>query len=292
MEPEPQDKKRRRSFSFYLLFSMIVLVLCIVGFLTITDYLYTRDNFERESHLLEVQTEQNIRESLLYKDATANLFDDILNEKMKSGLVLLLEEYERAGRDPARMDLSRIQADLGTGYDIYVIDESGIIIQTTYTPELGTDFKTIPYFYEYLTRIRSQDGFFPDRVVREFKGAGKFRKYAYMPTPDHTYILELGFSGQDIIPMNPDVDDRRVIEQIAVVNPYIENVRVFDSLGRMTGNNTVPEEPALTYISEAIRTRSNVEIADPGHARIIRYVFIELKKDRYGSDTSRIVEIV
>ena len=87
MEPEPQDTKKIRSFSFYLLFSMIVLVLCIVGFLTINDYLYTRDNFERESHLLQVQTEQNIRESLLYKDATANLFDDILNEKMKSGLV-------------------------------------------------------------------------------------------------------------------------------------------------------------------------------------------------------------
>ena len=98
------------------------------------------------------------------------------------------------------MDLSRIRQELGTDYDIYIIDESGIIIQTTYAPELGMDFKTIPYFYDYLTRIRNQDGFFPDRMVREFKGAGKFRKYAYMPTPDHKYILELGLSGQNFMP--------------------------------------------------------------------------------------------
>ncbi|MFA5266435.1 MAG: HAMP domain-containing protein [Methanoregula sp.] len=291
MEPEPQDKKKKRSFSFYLLCSMIVLVLCIVGFLTITDYLYTRDNFDRESHLLEVQSEQNIREALLYKDSTANLFDDILNEKVKSGLVLLLNEYERTGHDPALMDLSRIRADLGTDYDIYIIDESGIIIQTTYAPELGMDFKTIPYFYDYLSRIRSQDGFFPDRIVRESRGAGIFRKFAYMPTPDHKYIIELGLSGQNFTLMNQDVDERGVLEQIAAVNPYIEHVRVFNSLGRKTDDNTIPEEPALIYISDAIRTRSNVEIADPDHARIVRYVFVDLKKDRYGSDTSRIVEI-
>ena len=291
MEPDQQDKKIKRSFSFYLLCSMIFLVLCTIGFLTINDYLYTRDNFDRESHLLQIQTEYNIREALLYKDATANLFDDILNEKMKSGLILLVNEYERAGRDPARMDISRIQADLGTDYDIYIIDEAGIITHTTYAPELKTDFKTIPYFYDYLNRIRTQDGFFPDRIVREIKGAGKFRKYAYMPTPDHKYIIELGLSGQNFPPINQEVDDRGVIEQIATVNPYIENVRVFNSLGRKTDDNTIPEDPALTYISQAIQTRSDVGIADPEHARIVRYVFVELKQDRYGSDTSRIVEI-
>jgi signal transduction histidine kinase len=291
MEQKPQDTKKIRSFSFYLLFSMVILILGIVGFLTINDYLYAKDNFDRESHLLQIQTEQNIREALLYKDATATIFDDILNDKMQSGLISLVEEYELAGHDPARMDLSRIRADLGTDYDIYIIDENGIIIQTTYSPELGTDFKTIPYFYDYLTKIRNQDGFFPDRVVREFKGAGKFRKYAYMPTPDHNYILELGLSGQNFAPVIQGADDRGMIEQIAAVNPYIENVRIYNSLGRKTDDNTIPEEPALTSISEAIRTRSDAEIADPAHARIIRYIIVDLKKDRYGSDTSRIVEI-
>jgi signal transduction histidine kinase len=291
MEQKPKDKKEIRSFSFYLMFSMIILILCIVGFLTINDYLFTKDNFDRESHLLQVQTEQNIRGALLYKDATVNIFDDVLNDRMKSGLESLVDEYERAGRDPARMNLSRIRSTLGTGYDIYIIDESGIIIYTTYDPELGTDFRTIPYFYNYLTKIRTQDGFFPDHVVRELKGSGKYRKYAYMPTPDHNYILELGLSGQDINPMSPDGDDRGMVERITAVNPYIEDVSVYNSMGRRTSDNTLPEESARVPLSDAIRTRSNIEVADPAHARIIRYVFVDMHDDRYGSDPSRIVEI-
>jgi HAMP domain-containing protein len=210
---------------------------------------------------------------------------------MNTGLISLVQEYERAGRDPALMNISRIRAELGSDYDVYIIDESGIIIQTTYGPELGMDFKTVPYFNEYLTKIRNQDGFFPDRIVREFKGAGKFRKYAYMPTPDHKYILELGLSGQNVVRVSPTADEQGTIAQIVAVNPYIESFRIFNSMGRKTDDNSVPGEPALTYLSDAIRTRADVEIADPRHSRTIRYIFVDLKTDRYGSDTSRIVEI-
>jgi signal transduction histidine kinase/HAMP domain-containing protein len=286
-----QDKMTKRSFSFYLLGSMIVLVLCIVGFLTINDYLYTKDNFDRESHLLQVQTEQNIQGSFFYKDATSSLFDNILNEKMKAGLLTLVKEYETAGADPALMNITRVRQELGPEYDVYVIDESGIIIRTTYGPELGMDFRSIPSFYQYLEKIRHQEGFFPDRIVREFKGAGKFRKYAYMPTPDHRYILELGLQGENLIPVSPAADEQGTIARITSVNPYIESFRVFNAVGRKTDDNTVPEEPALAAVSLAIRTRSNIEIPDPGHARIIRYVFVDLQKDQYGSDTSRVVEI-
>jgi HAMP domain-containing protein len=286
-----QETMIKRSFSFYLLCSMIVLVLCIVGFLTINDYLYTKNNFDRESHLLQVQTEQNIRGSFFYKDAMSRLFDNILNEKMKAGLLTLVKEYEMAGRDPAHMNISRVKQELGSDYDVYIIDESGIIIQTTYGPELGMDFKSIPSFYQYLAKIRNQEGFFPDRIVREFKGAGKFRKYAYMPTPDHRYILELGMQGENLMPVSPAADEQGTIAQITSVNPYIESFRVFNAVGRKTDDNTVPEEPALTHIFTAIRTRSNIEIPDPEHARIIRYIVVDLQKDQYGSDTSRIVEI-
>ena len=77
---------------------------------------------------------------------------------------------------------------------MYVINESGVIEFTSYEPELGLDFKKIPYFFAYLTRIRNSEGFFPDRIVQEQTGDGKIRKFAYMPTPDHRYVLELGFS--------------------------------------------------------------------------------------------------
>jgi signal transduction histidine kinase len=291
MIPDTQDRKTKPSFSLYLLASMILLILFIVGFLTVNDYLYTKDNFERESHLLQVQTEQNIRGSLSYKDATSTLFDNILNDKMEAGLRALVQEYERAGHDPALMDISRLQNELGPEYDVYIIDEDGIIIRTTYSPELGMDFRTVPSFYEYLTRIRNREGFFPDRIVREIQGDGRFRKYAYMPTPDHRYILELGLQGEILTMIAPLAEEHSTIARITAVNPYIEQFRVFNAVGRKTDDNTVPEEPALSAVKEAIRTRSDIEISDPGNDRIIRYIFVDLHNEQYGSDTSRVVEI-
>ena len=291
METLDKPPKKVRSFSFYLIFSMVILVLCIVGFLSVNDYLYTKQNYDREVHLLQVQTEQNIQGAMRLKDATWNIFDDSLNEKMNLGLSSVLLEYKRAGGDPAAMDLAAVKTELGSDYDIYIIDEKGVIIQTTYGPELGMDFKTIPYFFDYLTRIRAMDGFFPDRVVHELKGTGKFRKYAYMPTADHRYILELGLAGQYFDQVNQDLDDRGTIEQIVSVNPYVENFRIFNSMGRDIGDNRLPEEAVQAYLARAIKTRSDLEIADPAHARITRYIFVDMKSDKYGSDPSRIVEI-
>jgi len=52
---------------------------------------------------------------------------------------------------------------------------------------------TIPYFYEYLTKIWLTQGFYSDRVVQEAT-TGNLRKYAYMTTPDHQYVIELGLN--------------------------------------------------------------------------------------------------
>jgi HAMP domain-containing protein/signal transduction histidine kinase len=281
-----------RSFSFYLLFSMVILILCIVGFLTINDYIYTRQNYDREQHLLQVQTEQNIQGAMRLKDATWNIFDDSLNERMNTSMSSVLQEYLRAGGNPAAMDLAAVREQLGSDYDIYIIDENGVIIQTTYAPELGTDFRTIPYFFDYLTKIRNLSGFFPDRVVHELKGSGKFRKYAYMPTPDHRFILELGLAGQYFDQVSQDLDDRGTIEQIVSVNPYVENFRIFNSMGRSLEDNRLPEEPVQAYLSAVIANRSTLEVADPAHARDTRYIFVDMKNAKYGSDPSRIVEIV
>jgi two-component sensor histidine kinase/HAMP domain-containing protein len=172
-----------------------------------------------------------------------------------------------------------------------VINESGIIIKTTYAPELGLDFTQVPYFYEYLTKIRMSEGFFPDRIVRDQLGTGKFRKFAYMPTPDHRYILELGFKGETFDELSRQFDDHKNIERIVSVNPYVKQFTIFNSIGRRVDNNSLPEKYEHDSVEEVIKIRKNLEVPDPEHERIIRYIFVDLKVDKYGSDASRIIEI-
>jgi PAS domain-containing protein/uncharacterized protein (UPF0333 family) len=280
-----------RSFSFYLLLFMVILVISIVGFLTINDYLYTKNNFDSESQNLQVQTEGNVVAAMRLSDTAANILDNSMNGRMMQGLTEVNQEYTRAGGDPSRMDLDTIQKNLGEGYDIYVIDESGVIVKTTYAPELGEDFKTIPYFYRYLSKIRNSTGFFPDRVVHELLGAGQFRKYAYMPTADHRYVLELGLGGSSFDMINQKLDDYKNIHNIVSANPYAEQYTVFNTMGRRDDNNTLPDNQTEAYLMQVIKARQGLEISDPDHSLTTHFIFIDLKDDTYGSDPSRIVMI-
>ena len=291
MSLKDQAARKTRSFSSILLFYMIVLVLCIVGFMAVNNYLYTKNSFERESYLLQVQTEQNIIEAMRLKNNVWNFYDETLNDQMKEGLILALQEYNRSGRDPDRMDLTAVKTTLGANYDIYIIDESGVIIKTTYLPELGQDFKQVPYFYEYLTKIRNSEGFFADHIVRDKLGEGTLKKFAYLPTPDHRYILELGFAGDAFDELNVQLDDRSKIEKIVSVNPYVEHFTIYNTMGRQLDNNELPDESIKGYLNEVIKNRQTLEVSDPKNSRTIRYLFIDLKLDEYGSDSSRIVEL-
>ena len=283
--------RRVRSISISLLLSMILLIVCIVGFLSFNGYLYAKSNFERESTLLQAQTEQNIVEAMRLEEITWNVFDETLNDQMKDGLTAVLLEYNGTGGKIDKMDLVRVKNSLGKNYDIYVINESGVIIFTTYTPELGMDFRQVPYFYDYLTKIRQSEGFFPDRIIRDNLGAGVLRKFAYMPTPDHYYILELGLSGTIFDVINQQLDDKDNIQRIVSVNPYVEQFTIYNSMGRRIDNNSFPEKTVQGYISEVLKNRKTLEVQDPEHRRITRYLFVDLKVDKYGSDPSRIVVI-
>ena len=187
------------------------------------------------------------------------------------------------------MNLTGIKHELGDQFDVYIINESGIIEFTSYEPELGLDFKKVPYFFAYLTRIRNSEGFFPDRIVQEQTGGGKIRlrKFAYA-TPDHRYVLELGFA----IPSKRSISPVQTgEEQIASANPYIERVRIFNSRGKVADNTSeAVDEPTRITLEKVIQQRRDITVTLP-EPDILKYLFIDLKKEQYGSDTSRIVEI-
>ena len=90
--------QRMKSLSFSLLLPMILLIICIVGFISFNGYLYTKNNFERESSLLQAQTEQNIIEAMRLEEITWNVYDETLNDQMKNGLTSVLLEYNRTER--------------------------------------------------------------------------------------------------------------------------------------------------------------------------------------------------
>lgn len=284
--------QKNRSFSLVLLLYLILFLIVVVGCGFVANYFYVKNTFENNANQLQIQTEKNIVSSIRQEDESLNYFDASLNNLMKNGFVLFMAEYDRAGRDPSKMNLTDIQQKLGSQYTLYIINSDGIIEYTTYPKELGLDFRKVPYFFNYLTKIRLSEGFYPDRVVRDELGHGQYRKFAYMPSPDHKYIFELGFSMESPEANRQNLTMREYLLDTISGNPYIESIHLYDTNGMVYDEPDYhPDPESLARLNQVISARQTLEFADPKSSNISRYLFIDLKNLEYGADGSRIVEI-
>ena len=209
---------------------MLILVIFIVGFMTVYDYINLKNSIESEFTSFQNQSEISISEALRQDDLATTILDDQLNWQMENSFDPLFAEYNRSGKNPANMNLARVKEALGNEYDIYIINESGVIVYTTSPMEQGEDFHTIPYFFAYLTKIRLSQGFFADRVVRDIS-TGNLEKFAYEPTQDHQYVMELGYIPPNLSSTYIVLNDKNDIEKYVSLNPFIVQSQVFDTLG-------------------------------------------------------------
>jgi PAS domain S-box-containing protein len=283
---------RNRSFSFYLLLVVIGLIALIVTAITIGDLIVVRDNFEQQSSLLRNETEGNIITSVQTIDDGLKLFDNTLNRRMEEAFVVFNAAYVESGGDPSRMDLEELKQELGGDMELYIINDSGVVEYTTYTPDLGLDFQTaIPYFYEYLMTIRKSHGFFPDRVVQE-RATGNLRKFAYLPTLDHRYILELGLSADAFTSERSSLRYTDMIEAVRERSLFIRDLRIFTTAKRLVGNKSYVPGPELdALLDDILSTRTSREFRDPALGITTKYLYIDLRDEDYASDMSLIVEI-
>ena len=291
MSSSPDTAERSRSFSHYLFFAMVLLALVVVIGITVVEYSYAERNLQENEFLLRIQTESTIRENIQVVDDSLKLYDATLNQELFDAFSLFLEEYERSGRNPAQMDLGAIKDQLQDRMDLYIINASGVVEFTTFLPDRGLDFSTVPYFFEYIDRIRQIDGFYPDRIVVE-PASGNLRKYAYMPTPDHQYLFELGLTGSELEEERSKFHYHEKIKTLTSLNPYVQEFRIFTSRKQLETNRSfVPNEKLSGILDTVIGERRDLEVQDPENGTRTTYLFVDLKDEQYGSDVSRIVEI-
>ena len=287
------DSLRGYPFSYYLIGAIFLILMIAVAGLIGISYLSTYRTLEENAELVTLQSENNIISHFRSKEEALRYYDESLNQQMERAFPAFLEEYARAGGDPAVMDLEAVKQEIGGEMELYVIDDTATIVATTYPRELGLNFSEFaPYFADYLAGIRTSSGFFPDRIIGD-KSAGEVKKFAYMPTPDHRYILEVGFSNLTTPTGYRYVDDN-LIRKVMQSNPYLVNVRIFDTTLRQRINDTPVEtgDPALTALLRGVlANRTTLDIPNHSEANTVKYLFIDLKDERYGSDVSRIVEL-
>ena len=115
---------------------------------------------------------------------------------------------------------------------------------------------------------------------------------AYMPTPDHRYVLELGFTNPSIRGDHLSVQYKKAVEHIASTNQHVERVRIFNAMGEFVDNTSYVVDPSTrSMLEKVLQQRGDLTINESGTGQSVTYLFIDLKNKEYGSDLSRIVEI-
>lgn len=282
---------KNRSFNKNLLLFVLLIIVGIIILLSSISYLEEQNEFIDKDRLIKEDADIGITQWMTLVDQGLKMYDDTLNTKMKAGFTGFIDEYERAGRDPAQMDLARVKEELGGTMDLYVINSSGVIEYSTYAPEVGLDFKKVPYFYEYITNLREGDSFSADRVVRE-QLTGAVRKYAYMPSPDHRYLFELGLVPDLLRDRKLGLSYIQTAEDLKRLDPDLESIRIFDTMGKVVGNRSfVPDALEKTRVMQALTDRESAVYEGHEQKKEYRYLYVDLCDPDYASDMSIVIEL-
>ena len=97
--------------------------------------------------------------------------------------------FEEINLDQVRNDL-KMDSELE---DIYVINKNGIVVNSTFTKDIGLNVYSFGEAYKNLLEdIRTNNELHLERFSVE-AATGKLKKYSYQPTKDNEYLIELGF---------------------------------------------------------------------------------------------------
>jgi len=241
------------------------------------------------------QSRQYLENNLMLIKSAEMIYDSKYDYELEMASEVFLEEYILSGGDPSKIDLESMKTSLSEKLDgevdLYIINSEGVVEYTTYPADQGLDFSELtPEFNEYLTDIREGDEFVADTWVNSINDPSRKFKYTYMPTPDHRYILELGFTNP-LLEEGPVVlSYYSIVEEQMKLNPAIESIKfydfLFDSIIFSDLDNDTIGSKYHDRIVELMRDKQDMRFVDPTTNSIIDLYYLDILEEDLPSGTA------
>ncbi|HOJ97286.1 MAG TPA: hypothetical protein PK024_10680, partial [Methanospirillum sp.] len=218
-------------------FTIILLVLLILSILSVTTLWYVDTKNQIESHfaIRQNNSEQILLQSVIWIDGGIRLYEYSFEPGMKEAMGRFLAAYNASGGDIQHIDLTTVKKSLnesfGGTWDLYIINDQGRVMNTTFLPDLHLDFQKYPGFHRILTHIREEGSYVIDRTVKGFVKGAPHRKFAYQGTPDRKYVLEISRNFQKFIPAEIDTSYAELLKNLPRINPDIISVELYNTQG-------------------------------------------------------------
>ena len=134
------------------------------------------------------------------QDVSLEIIEAILNPIMESYSNKLVSDYFKDTKNIEYTDLNQIQNDLGMDKeheDIYVINEEGIVVNSTLEADLGLNFFSFGEEHKHMLLGIFEGGDLKYEKFTVEKNTKRLKKYTYQPTLDGKYIIELGIYSKE-----------------------------------------------------------------------------------------------
>lgn len=192
-------------------------------------------NFQRQRDNLVSGTEEKNRllsneiiKILRFQDIAFNLIDGEFNKRFRDISSLLLNKYFVNTDNIADLDLRKIANEVGMdpiNEDIYIISKDGIVVNTTFTNDMGLDLYGLGEKMKiFLQGILQKKEFTADLFAIEHT-THRPKKYTYQATRDGKYIVELGAYSRQVEDIIQAIEDSK--DEIKSETPGIVDVELF-----------------------------------------------------------------
>ncbi len=268
--------------------SLMILFICIIliSLISITGYYYNETSRQIDERFLKDinQTELVLKSASDRITKGQMLWEATYKGPLVAVTNLVLEEYERSGRDPSAMNLEGIINRTDPTYrdriDIMLINSSGVAEYSTNKKDLYLDFSKWGPFYQTITEMRNNNTFRLDRAVRGFDASNPWRIFGYQPTPDHKYLIETIYRiHDDYSKERSELSLNALVNQVREQNPHVLALDLIGSTGLIMNEMDeipVPADPQDAEIAaELYKIQGSRDFLDVNNQTITRFFFIE-----------------
>ena len=284
-------KFKNLKFSSYLL---VIVLLFFIPIYVLSSILSISNNTQHnleDFDSLRLQDETYVNSSIHLIDDGWKLFEKTLEPDMIDVLLTFREELNLVGNDINLLNLSRIQKEQEKFYDYFIMNTSGIIVKTTYENDLGLNLSTAGFFQRNSSSILASNETFLQRITTEIL-TGIYRKYGYISSFDHNYILEIGLESSVLKNISADFNYLKVKDALEEINPYLKSIKIYNYLGYELGNYEFePTQQFKEFMGELYRAEENREFFNKSSNLLISYIIVDLYDENYIGISARIVEL-
>lgn len=236
--------QRKKSTLFTgLMISVALPVIIIFSVVAFVSYIQLRDLFEDISK----EKVDNLREELMsvidFQDVSMSTLSKEIEHEAQEKMKRLRFDYFSTGDSIETADLSRIRKEIGMKEtdDIYIINKSGIIINTTFLNDLNFNLFNVDdkKFVNFLKDLFQHDFYTPEPLSLEHS-TRKFKKYIYQRSKDHNYIIQLGF-----YLTTAEIFNQRIAERLKEIENKPNDIKSIDLI-------VAPWDPISFYSREEI----------------------------------------